>query len=128
VGVAGSNPVVRSLRSRRSGSWLIENWGGFSTRAHGWAAVIFFLFLGLPIVIHAHCGKQRKLLWIYAGTAALILVGSLNHPALRVGGEHTGFWLKAWDILMFATYLVWRTVENWGEEVQPEAAPQAPRD
>jgi peptidoglycan/LPS O-acetylase OafA/YrhL len=105
-----------------AGWWLIENWGGFYTQAHGWAAVIFFFFLGLAIVINAraHWEKQRKLFWVYAGIAALMLAGFLVIPPLRVGGAHTVFWLEAWEILMFVTYWIFQTVENWGEDVQPK--------
>ena len=105
-----------------AGWWLIVNWSGFYTQAHGWSAVIFFFFLGLAIVINAraHWEKQRKLFWVYAGIALGMLAGFVVIPALRVGGEHTVFWLEAWEILLFATYWIWQTVENWDEEVEPE--------
>jgi hypothetical protein len=110
-----------------AGWWLIENWGGFYTQAHGWAAVIMFFFLGLAVAINAraHWEKQRKLFWVYAGIAGLMLVGFLVIPGRRIGGEHTVFWLETWEILMFVTYWIFQTVENWGEDVS-RAVVEAP--
>jgi hypothetical protein len=104
-----------------AGWGLIVNWGGFYTQAHGWAAVIFFFFLGLAVVINAraHWEKQRRLFWVYIAIAAGMLGGFIVIPVLRVGGDHTVFWLEAWEILLFATYWIWQTVENWGEQVEP---------
>jgi len=100
---------------------LIVNWGGFYTQAHGWAAVIFFFFLGLAVVINAraHWERQRTLFWVYIAIAAGMIAGFIVIPLVRVGGDHTVFWLEAWEILMFATYWIWQTVENWGEQVVP---------
>src|SRR5262245_3767493 len=100
---------------------LIVNWGGFYTQAHGWAAVIFFFFLGLAVVINAraHWERQRTLFWVYIAIAAGMIAGFIVIPLVRVGGDHTVFWLEAWEILMFATYWILQTVENWGEQVEP---------
>jgi hypothetical protein len=101
------------------GWWLIENWSDFYTRAHGFSAVIFFFFLGLAIVFNAvvHWRKERSLFWVYMGVAILMLLGFILIPALRVGGDHTVFWLEAWEIFMFLIYWIVQTAENWGEEV-----------
>lgn len=103
-----------------AGWWAIVNWSGFYTRAHGWSAVIFFLFLGLAVVVNAgsHWKQQRRLFWVYAGIAAGMLFGAIAIIALRIGGEHTVFWLEAWEILMFATYWIWQTWENWGRDIE----------
>jgi hypothetical protein len=101
------------------GWWLIENWSDFYSHAHGWSAVIFFFFLGLAIVFNAaaHWRKERGLFWVYTGVAVLMLLGFILIAALRVGGDHTVFWLEAWETLMFLVYWIVQTAENWGEEV-----------
>jgi hypothetical protein len=101
------------------GWWLIENWSDFYTRAHGFAAVIFFFFLGLAIAFNAaaHWRKETGLFWVYAGVVVLMLLGFILIPSLRVGGDHTVFWLEAWEILMFLAYWIVQTAENWGEDV-----------
>ena len=78
------------------------------------AAVIMFFFLDLAVAINAraHWEKQRKLFWVYAGIAALMLVGFLVIPGRRIGGEHTVFWLETWEYSCSSrtgSFRPWRT-------------------
>jgi len=102
------------------GWWLIQNWSDFNTRAHGFAAVLFFVFLIAAIVVkavdHWH-RRERAWFWIYATVAALMILGALLIPTTRVFDEHTVFALEAYEITLFAIYWIAQTAENWHEEV-----------
>lgn len=102
------------------GWWLIQNWSGFTTRAHGSAALLMFAWLAVAIVVqaieHRHEGGKR-LFWVYAGIAALMIVGGILIAGTRAFGEHTVFALEAYEIGFFAIYWIVQTAENWHERV-----------
>lgn len=101
------------------GWWLIQNWGDFNTRAHGFAAVVMFVFLIGVIVAKAveHRDDRRVWFWVYAVLAALMVFGGILIPTTRVFGDHTVFALEAYEIAFFAFYWIVQTAENWNEEV-----------
>jgi hypothetical protein len=103
------------------GWWLIRNWGDFDTRAHGWAAVLLFVFLIFVIVAKAieHWNKKddEVWFWVYAVVAVLMVLGGILIPTTRVFDEHTVFALEAYEIAFFAFYWIVQTVEYWNEEV-----------
>jgi len=103
------------------GWWLIRNWGDFDTRAHGWAAVLMFVFLIGVIVAkaieHWEERDEEVWFWVYAVVAVLMVLGGILIPTTRVFDEHTVFALEAYEIAFFAFYWIVQTVENWDEEV-----------
>ncbi len=107
------------------GWWLIRNWGDFYTRAHGFAAVLFFVFLVGAILaeVVAHWkGRdkeedQGRFRWVYTGVAALMILGAVLIPTTRTFDEHTVFALETYEITFFAFYWSVQTRENWNEKV-----------
>jgi hypothetical protein len=100
--------------------WLIQNWDDFNTRAHGYAAVLMFVFLiGAIIAKTVEHWAQREKAWfrVYAVIAALMVLGGILIPTTRIFGEHTVFALEAYQIAFFAVYWMVQTAENWGERV-----------
>lgn len=102
------------------GWWLIERWDDFDTRAHGFAAVLMFVFLIGAIVANAvRRGADRGAAWTraYAAVAAGMVAGGALIAATRVFGEHTVFALEAYEIALFALYWIIQTAESWNERV-----------
>jgi hypothetical protein len=102
--------------------WCHEQWDDFNTRAHGFAAAGMFVFLILAIVVKVvQQRRERNTLWfwVYAATAALMIVGGVAIPTTRVFGEHTVFALETYEIVLFAVYWAFATIENWDERVVP---------
>jgi hypothetical protein len=102
------------------GWWLIQNWDDFNTRAHGYAAVLMFVFLiGAIIAKVVEHWSDRDKGWfrVYAAVAVLMVVGGILIPTTRIFDEHTVFALEAYEIVFFAFYWIVQTVENWNEKV-----------
>lgn len=102
------------------GWWLIQNWDDFSTRAHGFAAVLLFLFLIGATVFTAldHWNENNKAWFrIYSAVVALMILGGVLIPTTRIFAEHTVFALEAYEIALFAVYWVLQTAEHWKEEI-----------
>jgi cytochrome bd-type quinol oxidase subunit 2 len=110
--------------------WLIGNWDGFYTHAHGYAAVLLFVFLIAAIivnvVVHWTRDADRSAIWCWTYTivAALMIIGAAVLPTTRIFGDHTVFALEVYEIALFAAYWVAQTVENWHERIPDEAAPE----
>jgi putative Mn2+ efflux pump MntP len=124
------------------GWWLIQNWGDFNTRAHGFAAVLMIVFLGVAIIAHAidlrwprrhHAAgglqpepdkrwpkRDKRFFWIYMVIAALMAVGGILIWLTRWFDQHTVFALEAYEIGFFALYWGFQTKENWHEKVVDE--------
>jgi hypothetical protein len=108
-----------------SGWWLIQNWDDFSTRAHGFAAILMFLFLIGAIIANVieHWGERskdrRNKVWsrVYIVVAALMVLGGILIWLTRIFNEHTVFALEAYEIAFFALYWIAQTAENWFEKV-----------
>jgi hypothetical protein len=102
------------------GWWLIQNWDDFNTRAHGFAAVLMFVFLIGAIVakVVEHRDERDKVwFWVYAAIAGLMILAAILIPTTRIFGEHTVFALEAYEIAFFAVYWIVQTAENWNEKV-----------
>lgn len=102
------------------GWWLIQNWDGFNTHAHGYAAVLMFAFLVAAIVakVVEYWNKRDEVwFWVYAAVAALMVLGGVVIPTTRIFGDHTVFALEAYEIAFFAIYWIVQTAENWNETV-----------
>jgi hypothetical protein len=107
--------------------WLIQNWDDFDTEAHGYAAVLTFVFLIGAIVANVteNWRKRRKdrrhevWSWVYMVVAALMVLGGILIWLTRIFDEHTVFALEAYEITFFALYWIAQTAENWFEEVIP---------
>ena len=103
-----------------AGWWLIRNWDDFSTRAHGIAAVLMFVFLigavGGVAVMHRD-NPQRVWFPAYASVAVLMAVGGVLIWATGVFGDHNVFALEGYEIVLFAAYWIIQTIENWDEKV-----------
>jgi hypothetical protein len=117
-----------------SGLWLIQNWDDFSTRAHGYAALLMFVFLIGAIVANVieHWGERskdrRNKVWprVYIVVAGLMVLGGILIWLTRVFEEHTVFALEAYEIAFFALYWIAQTAENWFEEVIPTENERSP--
>jgi hypothetical protein len=94
------------------GWWLSENWSDFDTRAHGWAAVLLFLFLIGAIVVKVldYGPGDRKWRAVYAAVAAGMVIGGGIIVTTRIFGRHTVFALEAWEIVLLAIYWIFQTV------------------
>lgn len=102
------------------GWWLIQNWDDFNIRAHGYAAVLMFVFLVGAIVakVVEHWNERDEVwFWVYAAIAALMVLGGILIPTTRIFGDHTVFALEAYEIAFFAIYWSVQTAENWNETV-----------
>jgi hypothetical protein len=102
------------------GWWLIQHWGDFNTRAHGFAAVFMFVFLISAIIVKALDNRhERDKVWFraYTAVAALMVIGGILIPTTRIFDEHTVFALEAYEIAFFAFYWIVQTAENWDEKV-----------
>jgi hypothetical protein len=97
------------------GWWLSQKWGDFNTRAHGFAAVLMFVFLICAILVkvldHRH-ERGKVWFWVYTVVAALMILGGILIPATRIFDEHTVFALEAYEITFFAFYWIVQTAEN----------------
>ena len=95
----------------------------FFTVAHGWAAIIMFLFLIGAVVVKAleHRTDAKKALFsIYTTVGALMAFGGLAIGVFQLFGDHMIFVLEAWEIGLFAVFWIVQTAENWGEKVLPQ--------
>jgi uncharacterized membrane protein len=107
--------------------WLMQTWDDFSTRAHGYAAVLLFVFLIGAIVanVFEHRAERKKdrrnkrWSWVYMGVAALMVLGGVVIWLTRIFDEHTVFALETYEIAFFALYWSAQTVDNWSERVIP---------
>ena len=101
------------------GTWvLLESWSDFSTRAHGFAAVLMFVFL-IGAVVSKAIGdwrtEPRRYAPMYAAIGGLMALGGVVISLLRIGGDHTVLVLEAFEITLFAAFWMVQTVENWNE-------------
>lgn len=104
------------------GWWLIQNWDGFTTHAHGYAAVLMFVFLVAAIlakVVEYWNDRDRPWFRVYVAVAALMILGGILIPTTRIFEDHTVFALEAYEITFFAVYWIVQTAENWNETVRP---------
>lgn len=104
---------------------LIRNWEDFNTRAHGFAALVMFVFLIVAILFNVLDKKRKnetKGVVVYAGIAALMIAGGILISWTRVFDDHTVFALETYEISFFAIYWIAQTVEKWHEEVVPPRA------
>ena len=108
--------------------WLIDTWDDFYTLAHGYAAVLMFVFLAVAVL--ANAWEQRRtrgtaLTKTYVAIAVLMAAGALI-PVSRIFGEHAIFTQEAYEIAVFLVYWTIQTVENWHEAIaMPVAAADA---
>lgn len=104
------------------GGWLSYLfWNDFYERAHGWAAVSMFVFLFFAIVVNAvqhRNERSHSLTLTYSLIAGLMAVGGLCIWRFKIGGTHQVGILEAHEIVLFATYWIVQTVENWREKVR----------
>jgi hypothetical protein len=101
-----------------TGWWLSANWSDFDTKAHGYAAVLMFVFLIAAMIARAWPqGEPPRFTQRYMIPAALMIVGGAVIVLTRVFGDHTVFALEAWEIFWFAWYWIAQTWENWDEIV-----------
>jgi hypothetical protein len=96
---------------------LVAVWDNFDTRAHGYAAVLFFVFLFLAIVSQAlvergTTGTKRQG-WrkAYAVIAAAMFVAAAFFYFVDVG-DHAVALLESAEIVLFATYWITQTFEK----------------
>jgi len=102
------------------GWWLIQNWDGFTTRAHGYAAVLLFVFLVGAVVaqiVEHYSERDTRWFWIYTTVAVLMVLGAILIPTTRIFDEHTVFALEAYEIGLFAAYWTVQTAQNWDERM-----------
>jgi len=108
--------------------WLIQNWDDFDTEAHGYAAVLTFVFLIGAILANVieNWRKRREerrhkvWSWVYMVVAALMVLGGIFIWLTRIFDEHTVFALEAYELTLFALYWIAQTAENWFEWVETE--------
>jgi hypothetical protein len=110
------------------GTLLLWSWDDFYTRAHGFAALLFFAFLWAAIAFNVwehrkvpegerDPAERTRYLRLYAGVAVLMVAGFLLIPTVWGSASHKILWLEAWEIVLFATYWIIQTAENWDENV-----------
>jgi hypothetical protein len=107
-----------------AGWLLIENWDDFPRKAHGYAAILMFVFLIGAVVAKAlqHRNKSTKVyLQIYSAIALLMPIGGAVIGFSRIFGDHTVFALETYEIVLFAAFWLTQTWENW-DEGSPAAA------
>jgi hypothetical protein len=110
-----------------SGFWLTQTWDDFSRQAHGYAAVLLFVFLIGAILANvienwrkrSQDRRNKVWSWVYMVVAGLMVLGGIFIWLTRIFDEHTVFALEAYEIGFFALYWIAQTAENWPEEVIP---------
>ena len=105
--------------------WLIESWGDFYQRAHGFAALLMFVFLIGAVIGKALQNRAQGSAYfpIYSALAVIMPLGGVAIAFLRIGDRHTVFVLEAFEIVLFAVFWVFQTVESWDERVSPSPGP-----
>jgi len=110
------------------GWMLILFWDNFYSRAHGLAAFAMFGFLIAAIIANVVEQRSRRVeegttRWSrrYLAIAVAMVLGGGLIILLRLGDEHTVAWLETYEIVLFATYWIAQTAENWEETVKPTA-------
>jgi accessory gene regulator protein AgrB len=103
------------------GLWLFRTWSEFNTRAHGYAAILMFVFLGLAIIAHAWADRQegereKRFSRLYMAIAGAMLLGGIIIWVTRIADEHTVLVVEAYEIALFASYWIAQTVGHWREE------------
>lgn len=103
---------------------LIEFWGDFFTKAHGFSAVGMFGLLAAAVVLRAvEHRRESPASWyfrLYAAVAAVMVIGGPVLWALKVGGAHRILVVEAVEIAAFAAFWLVQTWEHWDDE--PAAA------
>jgi hypothetical protein len=118
LGVGTWLPLLVTAAALLIGWWASRHWGSFNTRAHGYAALAFFVFLGGAILAtsveqwHAHKVWSR----FYLSVAVSMALGGV----LAVTGVFGLFGLEVYEIISFLAYWLAQTVQNWTEEVALE--------
>jgi hypothetical protein len=102
-------------------AWLLyEVWDDFNTRAHGFAALLMFLFLIGAVsskAVEYRDDRRSFYFWAYAVIALAMIVSGLVLWIFRIGDEHVVFVLEATEIALFAVFWLVQTAENWDESV-----------
>jgi hypothetical protein len=108
------------------GWWAIERWDEFYTRAHGFSAVLMFVFLIGAVGGRAFDYRATLTTFsrIYTAIAAAMVVVGIVVPWFRIGDEHTVFVLEAAEIVLFAGFWLVQTSETWDDKVVlPDGTP-----
>lgn len=104
-----------------TGAALFIWWDDFDTRAHGFAAVLMFLFLALAVGGSAwnrrHDPAPRAYFWVYATIAAAMVIAPAIMFPLGPQWRHMVLVLEATEITLFAVFWLVQTKEHWGETV-----------
>jgi hypothetical protein len=104
---------------------LYLGWDSFDTRAHGFAAVLMFLFLAGASALNWRQlrGSEDKKTYrrFYGGiAAAMIGVGVFTFAFLR-SWSYSVLALEATEIGLFAAFWLNQTAEHWNQKVRPAA-------
>ncbi len=106
------------------GGWgLYRWWDAFPARAHGWAAVLMFVFLAGGIAVNAwerrNAPTHRRYGWLYAAIAVLMIgVGAVMLTVFR-DWTYMVLVLEIIETLLFATFWAVQTREHWGHDHLP---------
>ena len=94
-------------------------WDAFPTRAHGFAAVLMFVFLALATASnakeHKGVGGNRKFFRIYGLIAVLMAAAGVLGLVFLRGWSHMVLFLEIVEILLFAAFWLTQTNEHWYE-------------
>lgn len=101
-------------------------WDAFGTRAHGFAALLMFVFLAASSAINWRELRgqpaKRRYQQIYGIiAAAMVFVGVFVLLFLRSWSYHV-LVLEGAEILLFATFWLNQTAEHWTQAVRPTVA------
>jgi hypothetical protein len=91
------------------------HWGGFYTRAHGFAAGAMFVFLGLAVLCNAlerRRAAQRVRSGIYLGIFGLMVVLGLYFQVLDMSRHHV-LKVEVAEIALFASFWAVQTFDRW---------------
>ncbi len=100
-------------------------WDDFDERAHALAAVTFFVFLAVAVLLNARevrgvPGKQVFFVLYLAVFVAMVVAAV---PLLFSGWEHNVLIVEAVEILLFAVFWAVQTVELWDTTASPPPPP-----
>ena len=126
MGAARSAPRDRQIGLIVTMIVLLAGWGlhrwwdAFATKAHGWAAVLMFLFLALGIGFNAwerrNDPEKRRYASLYAAIAGLMIGTGVVMFSVFGDWWHMVLVLEAIEIALFAAFWVVQTVEHWGRD------------
>lgn len=103
--------------------WYIVARDNFVTYAHGYAALVLFIAIGIVVWINRRRSRPKfaRLYGLIAGFMVLSAVAVGIGTAVADEWNHSTLWIEALEIGAFAVFWTLQTFEHWGSGMAPTA-------